>query len=127
MHPYSEYLQDYVFARKGLQEGGKLKNDFRLTTWGRVFRKLWIDELPMLYNWLKGDLKVVGVRPLSSHYLSLYDEELRQLRQKARPGLLPPFYVDLPQTFDEICESEKKYLRAYLENPMKTECYYFFK
>lgn len=127
MHPYAEYLQNYVFDRQGLQEGGKLKDDFRVTTWGRVFRRLWIDELPMLYNWLRGDLKIVGVRPLSSHYLGLYDEELKALRKQTKPGLLPPFYVDLPKTFDEICESEKKYLRAYLKHPIRTDFYYFFK
>ncbi len=124
MHPYSEFLQDYVFKRRGLKKGGKLKDDFRVTSWGKLFRKLWIDELPMLYNWIRGDLKIVGVRPLSSHYLSLYDKELRQLRLQTKPGLIPPFYVDLPETFDEICESEKKYLQAFLKNPIKTDFYY---
>jgi hypothetical protein len=124
MHPYSEFLQDYVFAEQGLEEGGKLKDDFRVTSWGRWFRKLWIDELPMLYNWLKGDLKIVGVRPLSRHYLSLYDKDLRQMRLQTKPGLIPPFYVDLPKTFEEICESEKKYLQAFLKNPIKTDIYY---
>ena len=126
MHPYSEFLQDYVFKQQGLKEGGKIKDDFRVTSWGKVFRKLWIDELPMLYNWLKGDLKVVGVRPLSSHYLSLYDEELQKLRKQTKPGLIPPFYLDLPETIDEICASEKKYLQAYLEHPFKTDIYYGF-
>jgi hypothetical protein len=126
MHPYSEFLQDYVFKQQGLKEGGKIKDDFRVTSWGKVFRKLWIDELPMLYNWLKGDLKVVGVRPLSSHYLSLYDEELQKLRKQTKPGLIPPFYLDLPETIDEICASEKKYLQAYLEHPFKTDLYYGF-
>lgn len=124
MHPYSEFLQDYVFERQGLEKGGKLKDDFRVTTWGRVLRKLWIDELPMLYNWLRGDLKIVGVRPLSGHFLGLYDEELRQLRNKTKPGLIPPFYVDMPVTLEEICASEKKYLRAFLEKPVRTDIYY---
>ena len=127
MHPYSEYLQKYVFEHEGLEKGGKLKNDFRLTSWGKVFRKMWIDELPMLYNWLKGELKIVGVRPLSSHYLSLYDKKLREMREKSIPGLIPPFYVDLPTTFDEICASEKKYLESYFKHPIKTDLSYFFK
>jgi lipopolysaccharide/colanic/teichoic acid biosynthesis glycosyltransferase len=127
MHPYSEFLQQYVFDRHGLQKGGKLKDDFRLTTWGKLFRKLWIDELPMLYNWLKGDLKVVGVRPLSRHYLSLYDAELRRMRMETKPGLLPPFYADLPATFDEICASEKRYLRAYFDRPIRTDIAYCFR
>ena len=89
MHPYSEYLQDYVYQQSGLQKGGKLENDFRMTTWGKLMRKLWLDELPMLYNWVKGDFTLVGVRPLSAHYLSLYDKDLQQLRKKVRPGLTP--------------------------------------
>lgn len=55
MHPYSEYLQQYMYDLHGLQKGGKIENDFRMTTWGKVMRKLWLDELPMLYNWVKGD------------------------------------------------------------------------
>lgn len=127
MHPYSEFIQNYVYNQNGLRDGGKLRDDFRLTTWGRIFRGLWIDELPMLYNWLKGELKIVGVRPLSSHYLSLYDEDLRRMRLESKPGLLPPFYSDLPRTFDEIRASEKRYLDAYCKSPIKTDIRYFFR
>jgi len=90
MHPYSEYLQQYVYDQQGLQKGGKLKEDFRMTTWGKLMRKLWLDELPMLYNWLRGELQIVGIRPLSFHYLDLSDDELKELRKKVRPGLIPP-------------------------------------
>ncbi len=127
MHPYSEFLQKYIYERNSLQEGGKLKNDFRVTGWGKIMRKYWLDELPMLYNWMRGELKLVGVRPLSSHYLSLYDNELQEMRKNTKPGLVPPFYVDLPKTFNEICESEKRYLQAYKRNPIKTQCSYFIK
>jgi lipopolysaccharide/colanic/teichoic acid biosynthesis glycosyltransferase len=89
MHPYSEYLQEYVYARQGLQKGGKIENDFRVTTWGRFMRKFWLDELPMLYNWIKGDLGIVGVRPLSFHYLDLYDKELQELRKKGQARAYP--------------------------------------
>lgn len=127
MHPYSEYLQQYMYDLHGLQKGGKIENDFRMTTWGRIMRKLWLDELPMLYNWLKGDFGLVGVRPLSSQYLSLYDADLQKLRRKVRPGLVPPFYADLPETFEEICESERRYIEAFLERPVRTQIRYFFK
>ena len=127
MHPYSEYLQQYVYDRQGLHEGGKIENDFRVTTWGRVMRKFWLDELPMLYNWVKGDLSVVGVRPLSFHYLELYDQELQTLRRKVKPGLVPPFYADLPRTFEEICESERRYIKAFLKKPYRTQVVYFWR
>ena len=127
MHPYSEYLQEYVFSNNNLQEGGKFKDDFRVTRWGKLFRKLWIDELPMLINFFKGQMKLVGVRPLSSHYFSLYPEELQKLRTQVKPGLVPPFYADLPKTLPEIIESERVYLELYLKNPISTDVKYFLK
>lgn len=127
MHPYAEYLQEYVYKNNSLQEGGKFKDDFRITKWGKIFRKLWIDELPMLLNWVKGDLKLVGVRPLSSHYMSLYTEDLRERRKKYKPGLVPPYYADLPKSLEEIMASESKYLDAYEKSPFVTDVKYFFK
>lgn len=125
MHAYSEYIQKYVYENHNLAEGGKLNNDFRVSSLGKLFRKYWVDELPMILNLLKGDLKIVGVRPLSSHYLSLYSEELREVRKRHKPGLIPPFYVDLPKTLDEIQESELRYLRAYEKQPLLTDLRYF--
>ncbi|CAM3948394.1 sugar transferase [Flavobacterium branchiophilum] len=127
MHAYSEYIQKYVFEQNNLAEGGKLKNDFRIPTYGEKLRKYWIDELPMLINLLKGEMKIIGVRPLSAHYLSLYNPELVALRTQTKPGLLPPFYADSPKTLDEIMDSEKKYLLQYLKSPFKTDVKYFFK
>ena len=110
MHPYSEFLQAYIYERYSLQEGGKFNHDIRVTTLGRLMRKYWMDELPMLLNLLKGDMKLVGVRPISQHYYSLYCKELQEQRIKHKPGLLPPFYADMPKTLDEIQASEMRYL-----------------
>lgn len=127
MYPYSEYLQEYVHSNYGLDSGGKFRNDPRVTTVGRVLRKYWIDEVPMILNILKGDMKLVGVRPLSGHYFSLYPKKLQKLRGKVTPGLLPPFYADMPKEFDEICNSEEEYLKSYLKAPLKTDAIYFWR
>ena len=127
MYPYSEYLQEYIYELNKLQEGGKFKDDFRMTTWGRFMRKTWIDELPMLYNWLKGEVRFFGVRPLSLQYFSMYSKDLQEMRKKVKPGLVPPFYADMPKTFDDICESERRYIQAYLEKPKTTQLIYIFK
>lgn len=127
MHPYSEYLQDYIYQLHSLDSGGKFKNDFRISTWGKFLRMFWLDELPMLFNLLKGDLKLVGVRPISKHYYELYDEELREKRIKTKPGLIPPFYADLPKTLEEIQASELKYLSEYAKKPFRTDWKYFWK
>ncbi len=126
MYPYSEYLQKFIYDKANLQEGGKFNNDFRVTSWGRVLRKLWIDEWPMLINYFKGQLKLIGVRPLSIQYFNLYPEYLRKKRIKFKPGLVPPFYKDLPKTFDEIIASEEKYLDNYEKHPLLTDINYFF-
>ena len=110
MHPYSEFLQEYMYLHYHLQEGGKFNHDIRVTTLGRFMRKCWIDEWPMLLNLLRGDMKFVGVRPLSKQYFSLYSQELREKRIHHKPGLLPPFYADMPKTLDEIQASEMRYL-----------------
>lgn len=127
MHPYSEYLQDFAYKKSSLQNGGKIKDDFRITGWGSIFRKLWIDELPMLINYFRRDMKLVGVRPLSRHYFNLYPEDVQMLRTSVKPGLVPPFYADLPKTLEEIIESERTYIEAYIKNPLKTDIKYFFK
>jgi lipopolysaccharide/colanic/teichoic acid biosynthesis glycosyltransferase len=126
MHPYSEYLQDYIFEKNKLQEGGKFADDFRITYLGRFFRKFWLDELPMFINVFRGEMKIVGVRPLSEQYFNLYNEELKSKRLNYKPGLIPPFYVDMPTTLDEIMESELRYLEAYDKKPFLTDLRYFF-
>lgn len=127
MHPYAEYLQDYVVGKYGLSEEGKVANDFRLNFWGKFLRKYWLDELPQLINVFKGDMKLVGVRPLSRNFFNLYSDELKEKRLKHKPGLIPPFYVDLPKSLEEIMESELKYLELYEKKPFKTDFVYFRK
>jgi lipopolysaccharide/colanic/teichoic acid biosynthesis glycosyltransferase len=128
MHPYSEFLQAYIYERYSLQEGGKFNHDIRVTTLGKFMRKYWMDELPMLINWLKGDMKLVGVRPISQHYFSLYSKELQEQRTRHKPGLLPPFYADMPKTLDEIQDSEIRYLTMCEQRgTLLTDFVYFWK
>ncbi|WP_051315437.1 sugar transferase [Algoriphagus terrigena] len=126
MYPYAEYLQDYIYKNNQLDEGGKFKDDFRISPLGRFLRKFWIDELPMIWNLLKGEMKLIGVRPLSRHYFSLYSPELQKMRTETKPGLVPPFYADMPKTLEEIMASERKYLELYSRNPITTDIKYFF-
>ncbi len=127
MYPYAEYLQDYIYKHHNLKEGGKFESDFRVSTQGKIMRRFWIDELPMFGNLIKGDLKIVGVRPLSKHYFNLYSKELQEKRTQWKPGLVPPYYSDLPKTLEEIQSSELKYLEAYEKNPFRTDWKYFWK
>ena len=119
---------DYIYEHNHLAKGGKFADDYRVTPWGRWMRKLWIDELPMIWNVVRGDLKLVGVRPLSRHYFSLYSPEMQDLRTQVKPGLLPPFYYDkqTPKTIDEVQASERRYVEACLKHPVLTDIRYFF-
>ena len=81
----------------------------------------------MILNMLKGEMKLIGVRPLSSHYFNLYTDELKEKRIRYKPGLIPPFYADMPTTLEEIMESEHKYLDAYEKSPFMTDLRYFTK
>jgi len=127
MQSYSQYLQDFLIKQNGFNDDGTIKNDFRITKFGKFARKYWIDELPMLFNFIKGDLKFIGVRPLSDSMLSQYPKEHLKIRHTSKPGLIPPYYIDKPKTFDEIIESEKRYLNKYEKHPIKTDIEYFLK
>ena len=128
MHSYSQYLQDYVYEKNKLNDSGKLANDFRVNIWGRILRPIWLDELPMLWNVVQGDMKWVGVRPLTEHFFSLYTPEMQHLRTRVKPGMLPPFYYEkeTPKGLDEIQASERRYIEAYLKHPFLTDWKYFW-
>ena len=117
-----------MYAHGGLREGGKFANDYRVNEWGRLLRSFWLDELPMFINFFKGQMKLVGVRPLSRHYFSLYTPEMQELRVKVKPGLLPPFYYEQesPKTVEEVQASERRYIEAYLRAPFRTDWKYFW-
>lgn len=68
------------------EEGNLLSDDIRLTQFGKILRSTSLDELPELWNILKGDMSIIGPRPLLVEYLSLYSNEQRK-RHFVRPGL----------------------------------------
>lgn len=68
------------------ENGNLLPDDVRLTKFGKLLRSTSLDELPEAFNILKGDMSVIGPRPLLVKYLPLYNEEQRR-RHEVRPGL----------------------------------------
>lgn len=75
------------------ENGVFLPDDQRITKLGNFIRKTSIDELPSLLNILKGDMAVIGPRPLPTRYLNRYTQEQRR-RHKVRPGLSNPSTVN---------------------------------
>lgn len=68
------------------ENGNLLPDEKRLTKFGKMLRSTSLDELPELFNILKGDMAIVGPRPLAVQYLPYYTEEERH-RHDVRPGL----------------------------------------
>ena len=67
------------------EQGNLLPDDIRLTKFGKLLRSTSLDELPELFNILKGDMAIVGPRPLLVRYLPLYNEHQKH-RHDVRPG-----------------------------------------
>jgi lipopolysaccharide/colanic/teichoic acid biosynthesis glycosyltransferase len=126
MYPYSEFLQKKVFEENQLSSTGKFNNDYRITNLGRFFRKYWIDELPQLLEWLRGYIKIVGIRAMSRHYFSLYPIEYQTLYKNVKPGILSPLFDEKNAGFDEIVKTEQEYLKSYVKHPIVTDLRYFF-
>jgi lipopolysaccharide/colanic/teichoic acid biosynthesis glycosyltransferase len=74
-------------SEAGLQITGR--GDDRVTTMGRLLRALKLDELPQLWNVLRGDMSLVGPRPEVPRYVAAYTPEQRRVL-RARPGLTDP-------------------------------------
>jgi lipopolysaccharide/colanic/teichoic acid biosynthesis glycosyltransferase len=127
MYPFSEFIQERIYEDHGLAPTGKFASDFRLTGYGRFLRKFWLDELPQIFDWLRGDVKLVGLRATSPHFLSLYPREFYDLYIQIKPGLIPPIFDESTYGFDQIVEVEFAYLKCYLENPIRTDFHYFCK
>ena len=68
------------------ENGNLLPDDVRLTKFGKLLRSTSLDELPEVFNILKGDMSIIGPRPLLVKYLPLYNEEQKR-RHEVRPGL----------------------------------------
>lgn len=127
MYPYSEFLQKRVFEENRLTGTGKFNNDYRITRAGRIMRKYFLDELPQCIDWLRGEIKLVGIRAMSLHFFSLYPREYQELFLKVKPGILSPLFDENTVDFNQIVETESRYLKSYLKNPVLTDISYFWK
>ena len=125
MFPYSEYLQDYVIRLNGYSEIGKPAADFRLTKWGKFLRKNWLDELPQLINVLRGEMNIIGIRPLSRQTFNEYPDDVREMRIKYKPGCIPPYVALLKQGMEQSIDAERTYLLEKEKNSLTTDFKYF--
>jgi exopolysaccharide production protein ExoY len=108
---------DYAVALAGQEKGilHKVKNDTRITWIGKIIRKTSIDELPQLFNVLKGDMSIIGPRPLVPFMLK-HLPEFKETRCLVRPGITGLWQIRdrVNNTSAEfMIEHDTEYIREY--------------
>ena len=107
---------------------GNPVKDTRVTPLGRFMRKVWIDELPQLYSLIKGDIKLVGIRPMRECDWRRYPVELKEKAMRFRPGLMGIQYGSLiKHDFKEHLKFFNDYLDQKTGRPFWTDVRYFFR
>jgi exopolysaccharide biosynthesis polyprenyl glycosylphosphotransferase len=81
------YLAENPEILSDWEERNKLKEDPRVTGFGRILRKTSLDELPQLLNVIRGEMSIVGPRPDTKEAVSKYDSEYRQIYERVKPGI----------------------------------------
>ena len=107
------------------KKGNPLPDEERITKWGKFLRKTSLDELPQLWNILKGDMSVVGPRPRMIKDMVFYSDEV-MAAYSVRPGLTGFDQVDgrNSNSWEKIFELDKKYAQ---ECNFALDCKLFFK
>ena len=127
-HPYSEYIEDFVLSYIWNYEIDEIPSeDIRLTKWGKFMKKFWLDELPQLINVLKGEMVLVGTRPLSKEDYSNYPDDLKAIRNKYKQGCIPPYIALLKSGKQQSIEADRIFLKEMEKNPYTTKIKYFSK
>jgi lipopolysaccharide/colanic/teichoic acid biosynthesis glycosyltransferase len=116
---HQEFVTDFIKSASPVREPGnsgffKITNDPRVTPVGRMLRKTSLDELPQLWNVLRGDMSLVGPRPPIQYEVDRYQSWHRRRVLEAKPGLTGLWQVTgrSRTTFDEMVRLDLRYART---------------
>lgn len=127
MVPDAEKMLDQLLKKNEMEGPAfKMKNDPRITRFGRFIRRTSIDELPQLWNVLKGDMSLVGPRPPLPREVAMYTKQQWQ-RLSVVPGLTCHWQIQPKRnslSFDEWLSLDLKYIK---ERSFKTDLIVLFK
>jgi lipopolysaccharide/colanic/teichoic acid biosynthesis glycosyltransferase len=93
-----------------------LRNDPRVTKFGKILRMTKINELPQIINVFKGEMSIVGPRPLMEVSFNLYSEEVKKLIYNSKPGITgigSLIFRDEEKTVSEAVDPKKMYASIY--------------
>ena len=128
MVPYSDVLYDELRRTHGLDDYGKIKNDFRITRIGKIIRPLCFDELPQMFtNIPRGEMSWVGIRARDETEWSEYPEYHKREALEHKPGLFGVGRLSEGGSSSGVLKIERQYLQEKAERPFLTDLKYFLK
>lgn len=109
-----------LIQMNGLDEYGKIKDDPRITAFGKILRATYADEWLQLAQVFKGNLRLIGSRPRNDEELVPYGQELREYIERYGPGFIPSTMglIHKPNSFEAKKESELNYYRNIESGPV---------
>lgn len=109
-----KYLDENEEIRKEFEENQKLRNDPRITSIGKILRKTSLDEFPQFINVLKGDMSLVGPRPIVEREVELFGNNMKRVHS-VKPGITGYWAVNgrSDTTYEERVNMETYYAENY--------------
>jgi len=108
-----------------MDQYGKPVENRRVTQVGKFLRRYWIDELPQIWNLVRGDIRIVGVRPMGAEVWDYFPKDVREEALKNRPGLFGFQYAFAEDgDFETHIEWMRQYLKEMRERPYSTDLKY---